>query len=161
MPRSFARSGSALAVALSIIALGGTAAASDWWERPTPGEIVKEFHPPERAYGPGHRGVDLAATPGTPVFAMHTGTVLFAGQIAGIPIISLSTDTDDLRSTYQPVDATVTAGSTVEQGQIIGYLAETRIEHCSEDCLHVGVRTDKHYFNPQIFWGGLLVLKPR
>ncbi|MFM1917785.1 MAG: hypothetical protein RJB01_1300 [Actinomycetota bacterium] len=125
------------------------------------GEIIQEFRPPERAFGPGHRGVDLAASPGESVFAMHSGTVLFAGRIAGIPIISLSTDTGELRSTYQPVESMVKAGDQIEQGEVLGRLANLRIDHCPRECLHVGVRTDSQYFNPQIFWGGSLVLKPR
>ena len=155
------RAGFALAAALIILTSGRPANASGWWDRPTSGEVIQEFRAPERTYGPGHRGVDLAATPGEPIFAMHSGTVLFAGQIAGIPIISLSSNTGELRSTYQPVDASVKAGDTIERGQIIGHVADRRIDHCSEHCVHVGVRTDSQYFNPRIFWAGLLVLKPR
>lgn len=151
----------AIAAVLLSLTFQEPATASDWWNRPVSGQILQEFQPPERAYGSGHRGVDLAATPGEPILAMHSGTVLFAGQVAGIPIISLSTNSGDLRSTYQPVNAWVTAGETIEQGQTIGYVADRRIDHCAEHCVHVGVRTDTQYFNPQVFWGGLLVLKPR
>ena len=31
--------------------------------RPVPGRVVRFFDPPEHPYGPGHRGVDLAAEP--------------------------------------------------------------------------------------------------
>lgn len=161
MPLTLARTSFAVAAVLLILTSQEPASASDWWNRPISGEVIQEFHPPERTFGSGHRGVDLAATPGAPIFAMHSGTVLFAGRIAGIPIISLSTNTGELRSTYQPADPLVTAGETVEQGQAIGHVANRRIDHCSDHCLHVGVRTDSQYFNPRIFWGGLLVLKPR
>lgn len=154
-------SGLVLVAVLCLLAFGQPARATDWWKRPTSGAIVGEFRPPERSYGSGHRGVDFAAAPGAPVYAMHTGIVLFAGSIAGIPIISVFAVTGDLRSTYQPIHPMVKTGDHVEQGQLLGHVAAKRIDHCLDICLHVGVRTDTQYFNPRLFWGGSLVLKSR
>ena len=45
---------------------------------PSP-EVVRGFDPPEQRWLPGHRGVDLTATPGAAVRAAGDGRVRFAG----------------------------------------------------------------------------------
>src|SRR4051794_4300161 len=44
--------------------------------RPT---VLRGWEPPATVYGRGHRGVDLAAPPGSPVRAVAAGRVSFAG----------------------------------------------------------------------------------
>src|SRR5689334_16395582 len=53
------------------------------WLRPVDGAVVHPFEEPASVYGPGHRGADLAAPPGTPVHAANDGVVSFAGSVAG------------------------------------------------------------------------------
>src|SRR5262245_36977721 len=53
------------------------------WTRPVDGAVSRAFEEPAGPYGPGHRGVDLVAPPGTPVRAAGDGTVSFAGDVAG------------------------------------------------------------------------------
>src|SRR5262249_19725721 len=62
--------------------------------------VVRGFHPPALRYGPGHRGVDLAAAAGEPVLAAGAGTVVFAGVVAGRGVVSLS-HPGGLRTTYE------------------------------------------------------------
>ena len=110
---------------------------------PTPGtwplishHVVQGFEPPSHAYGAGHRGVDLLGTLATPVYAARDGTVSFAGPLAGRGVVVI--DHGDTRTTYEPVDPTVTAGTSVAAGDQIGRL-EVNQSHCFPDaCLHWG-----------------------
>lgn len=85
----------------------------------TPSRVTRGFDPPAQDWLPGHRGVDLAASPGTPVLAAAAGTVAFAGQVAGNPVVSID-HADGLRTTYQPVRAAVRRGQEVAGGEHIG-----------------------------------------
>src|SRR5262245_51883440 len=53
------------------------------WVRPVAGPVVAPFAAPTSVYGPGHRGVDFGAPPGTAVAAANAGVVTFAGSVAG------------------------------------------------------------------------------
>ncbi len=105
-------------------------------------EILRGWDPPAGPYGPGHRGVDLAAAPGDPVRAVAAGRVVFAGRVAGRGVVSVDlADTGDppLRTTYEPVSASVGEGDEVEPGGELGVL-ETPTAHCPRACLHWGLR---------------------
>ncbi|MEV0360054.1 M23 family metallopeptidase [Nocardia sp. NPDC050697] len=112
----------------------------DWPLRPRP-VVLRRFDNPEHDWLPGHRGVDLGATPGSPVLAAGDGIVVFAGTVAGKPVVSLRHD-GGLRTTYEPVEPGVTAGTRVTRGSPIGTLA-TGHEGCPAlACLHWGARRD-------------------
>ena len=91
--------------------------------RPVPGRVVRFFDPPEHPYGPGHRGVDLAAEPGDTVRAALSGTVAFAGPVAGRGWVTVDHG-GGLRTTYGDLDPSVEAGATVVAGEVVGHLAE-------------------------------------
>jgi murein DD-endopeptidase MepM/ murein hydrolase activator NlpD len=42
--------------------------------------VTRAFEPPLEPFGPGHRGVDLAAAPGAPVLAAGAGELAFSGK---------------------------------------------------------------------------------
>ena len=63
-------------------------------------------------------GVDLAARPGEAVLAAAAGRIVFAGRVAGKPVVVV--DHGGVRSTYEPVLTTVTVGQQVGTGQRIG-----------------------------------------
>ncbi|WP_250576534.1 M23 family metallopeptidase, partial [Mycobacterium tuberculosis] len=63
-------------------------------------------------WNPGHRGVDLAGRPGQPVYAAGSATVVFAGLLAGRPVVSLA-HPGGLRTSYEPVVAQVRVGQPV------------------------------------------------
>jgi murein DD-endopeptidase MepM/ murein hydrolase activator NlpD len=112
--------------------------------------VVRGWEPPTTPYGPGHRGVDLAAAPGDPVQAVTSGRVTFAGRVAGRGVISVDlTDTGDppLRTTYEPVRASVRKGDEVEAGEVLGVL-EPSTAHCARPCLHWGLLEADTYLDP-------------
>jgi len=69
------------------------------WLPPVDGPVVRAFQAPAFAYGPGHRGIDFAAPPGTPVRASGDGVVAFAGSVAGSLHVVVAHD-GNLRTTY-------------------------------------------------------------
>ncbi|MFJ5534392.1 murein hydrolase activator EnvC family protein [Streptomyces sp. NPDC093261] len=112
--------------------------------------VLRAWEPPATPYGPGHRGVDLAAAPGDPVRAVAAGRVAFAGRVAGRGVLSVDlagTGTPPLRTTYEPVRASVRTGDTVRPGQVLGVL-EPSAAHCAGSCLHWGLRRGETYLDP-------------
>jgi hypothetical protein len=107
---------------------------------PTP-VVLRPFVAPTHRYGPGHRGVDLAAAPGAPVLAAAAGVVVFAGPLAGRGVVSVQ-HPDGLRTTYEPVTAAVRSGATVGRGGVVGTLGAGH-PGCPTGCLHWGVRRDR------------------
>ncbi|MFF9176712.1 murein hydrolase activator EnvC family protein [Streptomyces sp. NPDC014793] len=112
--------------------------------RPT---VVRGWEPPATVYGPGHRGVDLGAPAGAPVRAVAPGRVSFAGRVAGRGVVSVELAGTDLRTTYEPVAASVRKGDQVGAGDMVGRLEATP-PHCPTTCLHWGLLTGETYLNP-------------
>ncbi|MFC9681345.1 murein hydrolase activator EnvC family protein [Streptomyces sp. NPDC056948] len=113
-------------------------------------QVLRGWEPPATAYGPGHRGVDLAAAPGTPVRAVAGGRVSFAGRVAGKGVVSVElsgTGDSPLRTTYEPVTATVEEGEEVASGEVIGTV-DSAGSHCTATCVHWGLRRGETYLNP-------------
>jgi biotin carboxyl carrier protein len=112
------------AAAVPTAAAPGTdATASPTHRRPVAGQVLVPADIPEQNWRPGHRGVDLAATPGTEIRSSAAGTVRFAGVVAGTPVVSVDHG-GGLRTTYEPVLAAVRRGDHVSRGQVLGRLAD-------------------------------------
>lgn len=112
--------------------------------------VVRGWEPPATEFGRGHRGVDLAAPPGSVVRAAAAGEVSFAGRVAGRGVIAVElTGTGDppLRTTYEPVRATVKKGAEVAAGEALGLLEPPRA-HCRASCLHWGLLRAEAYLDP-------------
>jgi murein DD-endopeptidase MepM/ murein hydrolase activator NlpD len=108
----------------------------DWPLRPRPA-VVRVFDAPSPNWNRGHRGVDLAGTPGQPVQAAADGTVVFAGDLAGRSLVSIA-HPGGLRTTYEPVQPAVRTGQHVGGGAVIGRL-QTGHDGCpTAACLHWG-----------------------
>ncbi|OZC61129.1 peptidase [Rhodococcus sp. 15-725-2-2b] len=135
----------ATAVALSTPVASAQQGAFAWPLQPRP-QVVTPFDRPEQNWLPGHRGVDLAAPEGRSVLAVADGTVVFAGSVAGKPVVSVD-HPGGLRSTYEPVVASVAAGARVRRGTVLGSLASGH-ESCPSTCLHWGVRRGREYLDP-------------
>ncbi|MEV6241013.1 M23 family metallopeptidase [Lentzea sp. NPDC051838] len=114
------------------------------WPLPPPHPVVRAFHAPASAFGPGHRGADLSAAVGSPVLAAGDGVVVYAGAVAARTLVSLQ-HAGGLRTTYEPITPAVSAGRTVRRGDVIGHLQEG---HCASPCLHWGVRRGEEYLDP-------------
>ncbi|KAB2975033.1 M23 family metallopeptidase [Streptomyces sp. SS1-1] len=112
--------------------------------------VLRAWEPPATPYGRGHRGVDLAAPAGTPVRAVAAGRVSFAGRVAGKGVVSVElagTGDPPLRTTYEPVRASVGKGEEVAAGAVVGTV-EPAGSHCPAVCLHWGLRRGEGYLNP-------------
>ena len=81
--------------------------------------------------------VDLAGLPGQPVYAPGGATVVFAGLLAGRPVLSLA-HPGGLRTSYEPVEALVRPGGRVEVGTVIGRLLPGHPNCAAPACLHWG-----------------------
>jgi murein DD-endopeptidase MepM/ murein hydrolase activator NlpD len=120
------------------------------WPVGTRPAVLRGWKPPATVYGRGHRGVDLATPPGTPVRAVAAGRVSFAGRVAGKGVVSVElTGTGDppLRTTYEPVRASVQKGEEVAAGQVLGTTEPTG-SHCTTPCVHWGLRSGETYLDP-------------
>ena len=115
---------------------------------PPPPVVLTPFAPPADRFGVGHRGVDLAAPEGSAVLAAGPGVVVFAGPLAGRGVVSIEHD-GGLRTTYEPVTASVPAGARVTAGAVIGALELGHPGCAPATCLHWGARLpDRVYLDP-------------
>lgn len=125
------------------------AAPGAGWVPPLEGplRVRRGFDRPAQDWNSGHRGVDLAGAAGAVVRAAGAGTVTFAGVLAGRGVITVSHG--DLRTTYEPVTATVTVGTAVSVGAPVGRLAVGHgLPRPGETLLHWGLRRGDDYLDP-------------
>jgi murein DD-endopeptidase MepM/ murein hydrolase activator NlpD len=106
-----------------------------WPLRPPP--VVRPFDAPSPNWNRGHRGVDLAGSPGQPVYAAGAATVVYAGMLAGRQLVSLA-HPGGLRTSYEPVEARVRVGQRVAAGALIGDLVAGHVGCPAAACLHWG-----------------------
>ncbi|MEU9391467.1 M23 family metallopeptidase [Streptomyces sp. NPDC048324] len=125
----------------------GTAAIGRAWPVGTRPVVLRGWEPPATVYGPGHRGVDLAAPAGAPVRAVAAGRVSFAGRVAGRGVVSVELGGTDLRTTYEPVRPSVRKGAEVAAGEVVGVVEPTGA-HCAVTCVHWGLLRGRTYLDP-------------
>ena len=111
-----------------------------------------------RWYGGSHKGVDICAAAGTPIYASAGGTVTKAGyNKAGAGTGYGYSIIINHGSGYTTVYAhclslVVHAGQTVKQGQLIGYVGSTG--RSSGNHCHFEIRRSGSYLAPQNFFPG-------
>jgi len=128
---------SLLVVLMTVCSTGVADAADgrlDWPLRPRPA-VIRAFDAPQPNWQRGHRGVDLAGSAGQTVYAAAPGTVVFAGELAGRPVVSVA-HPGGLRTSYEPVRAAVRPGAVVTAGTPLGTLVAGH-PGCAS-CLHWG-----------------------
>lgn len=122
------------------------------WQWPMTGArvVAPFFRAPARAYGPGHRGIDLAAEGSQDVLAPASGTVAFAGSIAGRGVVTIDHG-GGLVSTLEPITARVAVGDRVGAGDSVGRLSVGG--HAEPGTLHLGARRLGDYIDPLLLLG--------
>jgi murein DD-endopeptidase MepM/ murein hydrolase activator NlpD len=108
-----------------------------WPLRPGPDRVVRDFNPPAQPWLAGNRGVDLAGRPGERVRAAGAGVVSYAGTIAGVGVVSVTSG--PLRTTYEPLHVTVQRGQAVAAGAVLGRLTLAGSHCLPAACLHWGL----------------------
>jgi murein DD-endopeptidase MepM/ murein hydrolase activator NlpD len=143
----------ALVLTLGLLsAVPGSAddARLDWPLRPAPA-VTRGFDAPSPDWNPGHRGDDLPGSPGQPVYAAGAATVVFAGMLAGRPVVSLA-HPGGLRTSYEPVRVAVRPGQRVTAETVIGQLEAGHAGCRAAACLHWGAMwgpaSAAHYVDP-------------
>jgi murein DD-endopeptidase MepM/ murein hydrolase activator NlpD len=133
----------------AVAAPGPTSSVSVLWGWPLAGRplVTRGFDPPSTRFGAGHRGVDLAAVPGQQVVAAGAGVVVFAGLVAGRPVVSVD-HAGGLRTTYEPVQPVVAAGQVVARGSPLGGVVAGHGGCPADACLHWGLRRGDAYLDP-------------
>ena len=122
--------------------------ASVLWAAPLPdAAVTRPFEVLLHRYAAGHRGVDLAGAPGAPVLAAGDGVVVYAGMVAGRPVVSVD-HAGGLRTTYEPVSPSVGAGQVVARGSPLGTLEPGHAGCPVAACLHWGLRRGEDYLDP-------------
>jgi len=121
------------------------------WPVDAPHRVIREFMAPATEYGPGHRGIDIAADTGAQVRAPAAGRVLFSGSVAGRGVLTIE-HPNDVVSTIEPIEASVSVGDVVSSGDVVGVVAPPDVvwdaSHvCS--CVHLGARYRGSYVSPR------------
>lgn len=132
----------ALVVLTAVLLLGcagpgrADAVRLQWPLRPPPA-VTRAFDAPSPDWQRGHRGVDLAGVPGQPVHPAGAATVVFAGLLAGRPVVSVA-HPGGLRTSYEPVEAQVRPGQLVDESTVLGRLMPGHPGCPAPACLHWG-----------------------
>lgn len=149
--------GSVLSVAAASPAQRGVPLAGQplagwsWPLRPTPDRVVRDFDPPAQPWLAGNRGVDLAGHAGEAVHAAGAGVVSYAGTIAHIGVVSVTSGA--LRTTYEPLRVRVHRGQQVAAGSVLGTLTLAGSHCLPAACLHWGLLRGDAYLDPLALLG--------
>jgi hypothetical protein len=149
LQRFVVRVGAVLIVLLAVlmcVAAAPASAASGWKAPLVPVSVTRAFIPPPTPYSAGHRGVDLAGHPGEVIVAASDGEVSYAAPLAGRGVVVVVHGA--LRTTYEPVTATVRRGAPVSRGQQIGVLEAGHAGCPVSACLHWGLLRGEQYLDP-------------
>ncbi|WP_251440406.1 murein hydrolase activator EnvC [Microbacterium sp. USTB-Y] len=146
--------------AASVAARGHPSAATDGgpvlpdqdWMWPVEGarSVMEPFRPPAHAYGPGHRGVDIAAS--GDLRAPAGGVVAFVGTVADRALLTIDHG-NGLITTYEPATAILAPGAPVRRGDLVARASSGG--HAPAGSVHVGVRWNGVYVNPMLLFGGV------
>ena len=132
---------------VGVVPAAAVAQAPAWtWPLPGPHDVGRPFAPPAARYSAGHRGADLPGEPGLVVRAAGAGRVSYAGLLAGRGVVVVVHG--DLRTTYEPVTASVAVGASVVAGDQIGRLDAAHLGCPVAACLHWGLRRGEDYLYP-------------
>ena len=133
-------------------AAGGAPASNATWLTPVSGYTLTSpfgmrVHP-VTGVNKMHNGIDMACAQGTPIYATRAGTVTTASyQEGGAGYYVSINHLDGFSSIYMHMTHfVVSAGQSVSQGQLIGYVGSTGIS--TGPHLHFGISYAGSYVNP-------------
>lgn len=102
--------------------------------------------------GRGHKGVDLAADKGTPIYAVSGGTVTYSGYDGNYGYSVVIDHGNGLKTRYAHASALcVSKGKTVLQGEVIAYVGSTG--YSTGNHLHFEVMVNGTRVNPISYIG--------
>lgn len=108
----------------------------------------RRFHPVLKKYR-AHLGVDYAAGRGTPILAAGAGAISFIGSSRGYGNLIKIQHTDGYLTLYAHQNSFrkgIKRGSSVKQGQVIGYVGSTGLS--TGPHLHFGLYKDNQAIDP-------------
>jgi murein DD-endopeptidase MepM/ murein hydrolase activator NlpD len=125
---------------------------------PLAGAVVRGFDARAGPYGPGHRGIDVAAPVGEMVRAPASGKVVFAGPVAGSNWVSVRV-APGVVATVGPLQGGLVTAGRVRPGTPVGRVAPGHAPGPvgAAATLHLSVRVDGEYHDPLVY----LVDRPR
>jgi len=106
----------------------------------------RRYHPILKRYRP-HHGTDFGAKRGTPLLAINSGKVSFAGRMGGYGKVVKIKHGGGYESLYAHQNRIrVKRGQRVKKGQIIGYVGSTG--RSTGPHLHLGIMKNGRWINP-------------
>ena len=126
---------------VSLLLVAAPVAHAGSWRRPVEGEALRSFSLGPNPYARGqHRGVDLAAAPGSPVRSACAGRVSFAGRVPGGGL-TVSVRCGRFVATHQQLGAiAVGRGRSVLPGTRVGVAGRSIDPRTRRAHVHLGVR---------------------
>ena len=117
---------------------------------PVTGRITSRFGAVESIRDHTHKGIDIAATRGTPILATASGTVTFAGWSSGYGYLVKINHGNGVETYYGHCSKLyISAGDTVEAGEQIAAVGSTG--NSTGNHLHFEIRLDGKQVNPQTY----------
>lgn len=114
---------------------------------PVRGPVVAPFTA-TGPYAAGHRGIDIAAPPGTPVRAVAAGTVTFAGNVAGNRSVTVASAGGVEEHYSFLASISVASGDVVAVGDVLGTTGPGHPGVPDSANLHFGLEVDGAYVDP-------------
>ena len=115
---------------------------------PTNGVLTSTFG---MRWGRMHRGIDIGASEGTPIYAAAGGTVFFAGPYGDYGNLTLVDHGDGMVTAYAHQSGFAVTSGSVSRGQTIGYVGNTG--HSTGPHLHFEVRIGGTAVDPMGYLG--------
>ena len=117
---------------------------------PVTGRITSRFGAVESIRDHTHKGIDIAATRGTPILATASGKVSFAGWSSGYGYLVKIDHGNGVETYYGHCSKLyVSAGDTVEAGEQIAAVGSTG--NSTGNHLHFEIRLNEKQVNPQTY----------
>ena len=131
---------------IATAAPGEAGARWSWPLSPLPA-VERLFERPPTRYAAGHRGIDVAASPGQEVTAVAPGVVTHSGVVVDRGTVTVRHE-GGVSSTYEPLEDRIAVGESVAAGTVLGVIGGGG--HCGGEhpCLHLGARLGEEYLDP-------------